>query len=146
MQALFTDLQALPEVSPVVDLAERVTAVLDTEAAPPANRFWWLLALQAAGALALGSILFLRWQPAWEQSITFWRAGWELAAAQLDFIAVQALFRSGWLEIINNLPDPPALEAPMATWGWLIGLTFLLWLAGNRLLFTDRQNGGSTHG
>ena len=138
LEALFSSLDALPELPLTTDLAAAVVAEIGRETAvsTPLPRWLW--------GLLLGQVLIalLLLGNAWASLLDWLGNGRLLAAEWLTTIQLPTLaFLSDfWMEVTAvwqqpNLPNV-SIDLPAGQWALLLGLALLVWLAGNRLLFT----------
>lgn len=146
MEALYAELDELPEEPLTTDLAAAVLAAITLEEELAPARFWWLLGMQSIALLLLAGLTFSRWWPVWESTVAALPAGWQTYLPRPEWRTLWTMLQNGWQTAVAGLPAPPLIELPAAAWGGLLALAFLLWLAGNRLLFTDAQNGGNSDG
>ena len=138
LQALFSDLDTLPELSLARDLSAAVVAEIgqETAVATPWPRWLWgvLLGQAFVVLLLLGNIRWLLQD--WLGSSRQLAAEW-MTEVQLPTLAFLNDF---WLEVTAVwqqpfLPDL-TIDLPVGQWALLFGLALVVWLAGNRLLFT----------
>lgn len=148
LQALFTTLDALDDAPLLRDLTGPVLAQLAQEAAtaaavPPVWTRWLPLA-QLAAAVAMLVWLWPTLAAAWRLGVT--AVAVLLAALPAQTIAWQIDWAAWWATLRTWLPQTPAdFNLALGQWGLLLGVAFLAWLVGNRLLLTQ-TNGGPSHG
>ncbi|WP_420628794.1 anti-sigma factor family protein [Candidatus Leptofilum sp.] len=137
LEGLFSSLDALPELPLGTDLSARVVAAVGQETAVTRLPRWvWglLLGQMAIALLLLGNVWpsLLAWLDNGRAMATDW-----LATVQLS---TSALLTEFWAEVTAVWQSPTlptfTIELPTAQWGLLLGLALVVWLAGNRLLFT----------
>ncbi len=139
LQALFGSLDALPELPLSRDLSAAVVAQIGqgTAVPTPLPRWQWGLLLGQAliALLLLGNV--------WAWLVDWMASGRQLAAAWMTTVQLPTLafFNALWAEVTAvwqqpNLPNL-AIDLPTAQWALLFALALLVWLAGNRLLFTS---------
>lgn len=138
LEALFSSLDTLPELPLTRDLSAAVVAKIgwETAVSTPLPRWLWGLLLGQAliALLLLGNVWasLLDWVGNGRDVATDWFATFQLSAL--------AWLREFWAEItaVWQQPNLPNLtvDLPTSQWALLFGLALLVWLAGNRLLFT----------
>lgn len=138
LQMLFSRLDALPEQPLTTDLSAAIVAKIEQETAvsrPLPRWLWGLLLIQATVVLLLlGNVWtsLLNWLGSGRAIATDW-----FATVQLSALAWLNAF---WAEVtaVWQTPNLPNLtvDLPTAQWAVLFGLALVVWLAGNRLLFT----------
>lgn len=139
LAALFSSLEALPELPLGMDLSVGVVAAIGQGTAVPhqlPRRLWGLLVGQVVVAgLLLGTM--------WPSLQDWWGNGraiatdW-LAAVQLAFLNWMSEFWARATAVWQQLTLPNlTFDLPTAQWALLFGLALVVWLAGNRLLFTS---------
>lgn len=139
LEALFSSLDALPELPLTADLSVEVMAEIRRETAVSAawpRWVWGLLLGQALIALLLlGTVwaLLLDWLGNGRQLAASW-----LTTIQLPTLAFLQEFWAGVTAVWQS-PSLPNLtfDLPTAQWALLFGLALVVWLAGNRLLFVN---------
>jgi anti-sigma factor RsiW len=139
LQALFSRLDALPELPLTTDLSAAIVAEIGQETAvstPLPRWLWGLLLVQVLIALLLlGNV--------WASLLDWLGNGRQLAAEWIKTIQppTLAFFEQFWAEVtaVWQQPNLPNLTIDLLTsqWALLFGLALIVWLAGNRLLFTD---------
>ncbi|MAT97081.1 MAG: hypothetical protein CL608_08065 [Anaerolineaceae bacterium] len=138
LEALFSSLDTLPELPLGRDLSAAVVAEIGQEMAVSTSLprwLWGLLLGQALIALLLlGNVWtsLLDWLGNGRDIATDWFATFQLSTL--------AWLREFWVQITAvwqqpNLPNL-SIDLPTSHWALLFGLALLVWLAGNRLLFT----------
>ncbi len=136
-QAFYAAFDGVTDVPLTTDLAGKVVARLEGQAAavPPAPWLHWLLLGQivVVGALVWQLLpLLARW---WE----YGRMALTLPRFQLPAFTVWQIM-AGWREtILAQLNYLPALSLSPAQWLPLLAAALIIWLAGNRLLFTTQD-------
>ena len=138
LEVLFSSLEALPELPLNVDLSAAVVAEIgrETAASKPLPRWLWRLLLGQVliAALLLGNVWssLLGWWGTSQAIATDW---W--ATAQLSFLNWLSELWVG-ITAVWQQPNLPNLtfDLPAAQWALLFGLALIVWLAGNRLMFT----------
>lgn len=147
LEALFSSLDALPELPLGTDLSVAVVTAIGRETAAsttlsagvarPLPRWVWglLLGQMAVAALLLGRVL-----PSLLDGLGIGRAittDW-LATVQMSLLGWVNEF---WLGVtaVWQQPNLPtfSIDLPTAQWALLFGLALVVWLAGNRLLFVN---------
>jgi len=138
LQALFSSLDALPELPLTTDLSAAVVAEIGRETAVtnPLPRWLWglLLGQVLIALLLLGNV--------WTSLLDWLGNGRLLAAEWLTTIQLPTLafLNEFWAEVtaVWQQPNLPNLsfDLPTGQWALLFVLALLVWLAGNRLLFT----------
>ena len=147
LQALFASLEALPELPLGTDLSVAVvTAIgqgtatsttLSAGVARPLPRWVWGLLL---GQVVMAIVLLGR---VWSALVDWWGTGQAIAT---DWLATVQMSLLGWVNefwlgvtAVWQQPNLPTLsiDLPTAQWALLFGLALVVWLAGNRLLFTS---------
>lgn len=140
-QTFYAAFDSVADVPLTKDLAGNVVTQLEQETAvSPAPWLRWLLAAQ----VVLAGILIWQFLPLVQSWWGYGRLLWtlpELKIPSLTLWPVLLGWRTAVLTQINNLP---AINLPLSQWLPVIGIVLIIWLAGNRLLFTS-QDGGS-HG
>ena len=139
LQALFSSLDALPELPLRQDLSARVVAEIGRETAvsKPLPRWLWglLLGQVLVALLFLGNVwtVLLDWLGTGQAIATDW-----FASAQLALLNWVSEFWAGVTGVWHQ-PNLPTLsiDLPTAQWALLFGLALVIWLAGNRLMFTS---------
>ncbi|WP_420641199.1 anti-sigma factor family protein [Candidatus Leptofilum sp.] len=138
LEALFSDLDALPELPLATDLSARVVAEIGQETAVARLPRWlWglMLGQVAIALLLLGNV--------WSSLLAWWGNGRAIA---IDWFATLQLSTLSWLNEfwagVTAVWQQPALpnlifDLPTAQWALLFGLALVVWLAGNRLMFTS---------
>ena len=138
LEALFSNLDALPDLPLTADLLVGVMAQIaqETAVSTALPRWLWgvLLGQVVITLLLLGDMwrLLLDWLGNGRQLAAEW-----ILSAQLPTLT---LLNEFWLEVTAvwqqpNLPNL-AIDLPLGQWALLFGLALVVWLAGNRLLFT----------
>ena len=139
LQALFSSLDALPELPLTRDLSEAVVAEIgqETVAATPLPRWLWglLLGQVLIALLLLGNV--------WALLLDWLGNGRQLAGEWISAVELPTLtfFDQFWAEVtaVWHSPNFPnlSIDLPTSQWALLFGLALLVWLAGNRLLFVQ---------
>jgi hypothetical protein len=146
LETLFASFEALPELPLGTDLSVAVVATIGREMATsttlsagvarPLPRWVWglLLGQVVVAALLLGRVWssVSTWLGTGQSIATDW-----VASAQLSLLNALNEFWVGITAVWQqpNLPTFP-IDLPTAQWALLFGLALVVWLAGNRLLFT----------
>lgn len=147
LEALFSSLDALPELPLGTDLSVAVAAAIGRSTATsttlsagvtrPLPRWVWGLLL---GQVAVAALLLSR---VWSSVSTWLGTGQSIAtdwvaSAQLSLLNALNEFWVGMTAVWQppNLPTF-SIDLPTAQWALLFGLALVVWLAGNRLLFTS---------
>ena len=138
LEALFADLAGLPELPLTRDLSAGVVAQIAEETAVSSSlpRWLWgvLLGQVAIAVLLLGDVwsLLLDWLGNGRALAIDW-----FATVQLSSLT---FFEQLWADVAALLHAPTlpnlAIDLPIGQWALLFGLALVVWLAGNRLLFT----------
>lgn len=138
LQAMFGSLDTLPELPLTADLSAGVVAQIGRETAVTTQLprwLWGLLLGQAILALLLlGNV--------WASLLDWVGNGRLLASEWINSLQLPTLafFDQFWTEVtaVWQPPNLPSLtfDLPAGQWALLFGLALLVWLAGNRLLFT----------
>ena len=138
LEALFSSLAALPELPLSTDLSAMVVAQIGRETAVTRLPRWlWglLLGQLVIAALLLGNV----WSSlqAWLGSSRAITTDW-LATVQLSLLDWLNEFWAG-VTAVWQQPNLPTItfDLPAAQWALLFGLALVVWLAGNRLMFTS---------
>ena len=147
LQALFASLEALPELPLGTDLSVAVvTAIgqgtatsttLSAGVARPLPRWVWGLLL---GQVVMAIVLLGR---VWSALVDWWGTGQAIATDWLATVQMTLLswVNEFWVGItaVWQQPNLPtfSIDLPAAQWALLFGLALVVWLAGNRLLFTS---------
>ncbi len=139
LEALFANLEALPELPLSMDLSAAVVAAMgrETAVARPLPRWvWGLLLGQMAVAIVLLGTLWSSLQD-WLNTGQAIATDW-LATAQISVLNGLDAFWAG-VTAVGQKPSLPTLtfDLPTAQWALLFGLALVVWLAGNRLLFVN---------
>lgn len=138
LQALFSSLEDLPELPLTKDLSEAVVMEIERETAAlsPLPRWLWGFLL----GQVLIALLLLR--NVWASLLDWLGNGRELAVSWISSVEQPTLtfLDRLWVEVTAvwqspNLPNL-TIDLPTGQWALLFGLALLVWLAGNRLLFT----------
>lgn len=138
LEALFGNLDALPELPLATDLSARVVAKIGQETAVSKlpRWVWGLLVAQVVIALLLlGNV----WAPLLDRLANgrLLVAEW-MSSIQLPTLAFLDAF---WAAVtaVWQQPNLPTFtfDLPIAQWALLFGLALIVWLAGNRLLFVN---------
>jgi anti-sigma factor RsiW len=139
LEALFGSLDALPELPVTRDLSAAVVAEIGRETAvtTPLPRWLWALLLgQVMIALLLAGNV-------WALLLDWLGNGRQLAVSWINSVQLPTLtfLNEFWMEVAAvwqqpNLPNL-TIDLPTSQWALLFGLALLVWLAGNRLLFTE---------
>lgn len=144
LESLLAAFAEMEEVPLERDLASPILATIQAQTAPTVPGWLHLLPwLQLAAAALLLLFFWTTWQSQWR----LLRAAFVDAAAAVPLPDVtiwqsaQAWTTAVWQNIHLT---PPQFNLPAYQWGWLLALTLIIWLLGNRLIFPPR-NGGS-HG
>lgn len=139
LEALFSSLAALPELPLTADLSAAIEAEIgqETAASKPLPRWLWglLLGQVLIAALLLGTVWssLLGWWGTSQAIATDW-----LATAQLSFMNWMSEFWMGVTAVWQQPAFPTfSFDLPAAQWALLFGLALIVWLAGNRLMFTS---------
>jgi hypothetical protein len=151
LEALFSGLEALPEMPLAVDLSlgvveqirQETAALSKVEAAvsPSLPRWLWLLLLsQVVGAVFL---LGNRWSVLLDGLENGRRlAGNWISSVQLPSLTFIAQLWANFIDLLQTPTLPNlSIDLPTSQWGLLLALALIIWLAGNRLLFTDSAEG-----
>ncbi len=138
LQALFHELDALPELPLARDLSAVVVAEIgrETTVSPTLPRWLWglLLGQLFIALLLLGNV--------WGSLLDWLGNGRAVAVDWFATVQLSVLVwvRDFWLGVTAvwqqpNLPNL-TIDLPTSQWALLFGLVLIVWLAGNRLLFT----------
>ncbi|MFQ5400953.1 MAG: anti-sigma factor family protein [Anaerolineae bacterium] len=135
LQTLFAMLDEVEEVTLTTDLSARVLADLQPEVAP----VQWLRPLLLAQLLGAAGMLTWLWPTVWgwlRQAGTAVRAiTLEVALPQID--VWNRLTAWGTAALHQTQLARPALNLVSWQWAILLTLALVIWLAGNRLLFSN---------
>lgn len=138
LEALFASLDGLPELPLATDLSAGVVAQIQQETAVSTSLPRWLWGL-LLGQVAIALLLL---GDRWLSLLDWLGNGRQLAFAWFDTVQLSTttFFEQLWANFTSLLqtPDLPnlAINLPTSQWALLFGLALLVWLAGNRLLFT----------
>lgn len=137
LEALFANLEALPELPLSTDLSAAVVGEIrrETAVARPLPRWLWgiLLGQVVVAALLLGTL----WSSLLDElSISQAMTTDWLATVQRSILNWASEFWVG-VTAVWQQPNLPtfSIELPAAQWALLFGLALVVWLAGNRLMF-----------
>ena len=133
LQAVFFALSAVAEVELATDLSARITAALAPEPSPWLRPF--LLAQIAAG---VGMVIWL-W-PTFRGWLALAETAVRGAISNIQPIQLVLWERVlGWeTAVLQQIQlARPAFDLASGQWVLLIGLSLIIWLAGNRLLLSD---------
>ncbi len=141
LQALFAAFATVEDLPLTTDLRPLVAATIRAQATP-----WWLRFLPLAQVITAGTLMLIFWrtlQPGWQQGRAILRQAWP--PIQLPALTVGETV-SNWVTAVwqNVHITLPQIELPTYQWALIMSLVLVIWLWGNRLLFTN-PNGGS-HG
>lgn len=134
LETLFSELATLPEVAFTGDVAEAVVSQVEQEEALSG---WplWVLAIQAFVGVGLLALL-------WPSIQRLLQLVSETAVSATAILQPQP--RLFWQDIINEIATTLEqiqmgwqLNIPFEQWAWVVALTLIIWLLGNRLLFID---------
>ncbi|HID50904.1 MAG TPA: hypothetical protein EYP41_02560 [Anaerolineae bacterium] len=140
-QALYTAFDGVPDVPLTTDLAGQVTAQIAWQTAvSPTPWLRWLL----LGQVVVVGILVWRFLPLLETWRGDGRIAFTLPQFQLPAFTLWQI-ATGWgTMLLARLDNLPTFSLPLNQWLLVIAVVLIIWLTGNRLLFTS-QDGGS-HG
>jgi hypothetical protein len=137
LQALFDEIESLPELSLSRDLAAPITRRLSRDAALPRSlRLTVILqATTAIIAIIFAAPFFLQWFPPYFESLQ--------APSLVDLFLQMQSYWTSWLDILSQIQPPAMPEIPaMDISSLFITLTVigvsLLWLIGNGLLLKNQ--------
>ena len=157
LQQLFFMLDSVAEASFTVDVATAVAAQIEQESV---NSKQWTVnsgVLLVLEIIAAGVLLFLLWPTVqkWLLPLGSWQAQfmadmiWPTPISWVDMSERVTATSTGSVQaVFDQLQSAPPLDLATIQWAVLLGAALVIWLAGNRLLFTNNpppQNGGS-HG
>ncbi|PIE80513.1 MAG: hypothetical protein CSA11_07890 [Chloroflexi bacterium] len=138
LQQLFFALDSAAEAPFTVDVS---AAVAQQIAAESANRKQFSVSsglVLVSELVAAGVLLFLLWPTI--QEWLGWIHGWQTQLAWNitwpDPISWAELHEQ-LSAIIQSIPSLPAIDLATMQWFVLIGVALIIWLAGNRLIFTN---------
>jgi anti-sigma factor RsiW len=137
LKGLFAALTAVTNIPLTTDLTPSVLAAMRRSEVAPAS--WWLrfLPLAQLAAAAVLVILF------WTTLQTWWQHGRSLLlqllpAVQLPELALGERMVEWVTAVWQNMQiTPPQFDLATGQWAILAGLALVVWLLGNRLLFTQ---------
>jgi anti-sigma factor RsiW len=148
LEGLFAAFTAVTDLPLTTDLTPAILAALPTrpEAAPAP---WWLRFLPLAQLAAAAILIILFWttlQAWWQDGRTLFlqllptlqrpeMALGERIGEWTDAASAMAVWQ-------NIQITPPQFDLATSQWAVLVGLALVLWLFGNRLLFTDSSSSG----
>jgi anti-sigma factor RsiW len=151
LQALFATFAELEEEPLPTDLAAPILAAIRSENSLAAAErrgasAWWLPLLPLGQLLVAGLLVVFFWaslRELWDNGRTNFSL--VLPAVQLPQLQVAEVL-AGWLTAVTQSAAAFSPQIDLATNQWLllVGAALLVWLLGNRLLFSN-QDGGS-HG
>lgn len=143
LETLFAGLEALPEMPLEIDLSAGVVEQIRQETAVSNSFPRWLWAF-LLGQIAVALLLLGN---RWSLLLAGLENGRQLAIEWISSVQLPTLtfFTQLWnnfttLLQTTRLPNL-AVDLPTSQWGLLLGLALIIWLAGNRLLFTDSTEG-----
>lgn len=144
LRELFATLDAVTDVTLATDLSPRILARIHQQTASMSAWFRLALAAQASATL----LLLLGIWPSLERWLD--QAARAIAQTPIRQPFPEQLLWEQLLEqasqALTSIQDAtPTLEIATGQWGLLLAVAFLVWLLGNRLLFTANSN-GDTHG
>ena len=141
-QALYAAFTEVADIPLTTDLAGKVVAQLEgrVTAVSPAPWLRWLLLAQAA----VVGLLVWQFLPLLETWWGYGRSAFTVPQFQLPAFAVWQMMTGWGATLLARLDDLPTFSLLPSQWFLVLAVVLIIWLAGNRLLFTA-QNGGS-HG
>ena len=150
LEQLFLTLENSVDVPLTVDVAAAVAAQIEQEKAVGSERWsvnsGLLLVLESVAA---GILLFLLWPTVqeWLMLARSWQDQFaaDFAALKLvSWVEITAVFATPLQAISHQLQSTSFSELATLQWGMLLGIALIIWLVGNRLLFTN--DSGGSHG
>jgi hypothetical protein len=142
LQALFNEIEALPEIALTRDLAAPVTRRVSRQGAAPAVPRSLRLTVTLQAALTVIAIIFAA--PIVMQFFSPYLSRVEPPSFPDMFLQLQTQWTS-WLDRLSQFQIPTMPEIPVIELsGWFIMLMVagvsVLWLVGNRLLLRNQNN------
>ncbi len=140
-QAFYAAFDEVTDAPLTTDLAGRVTAQIERQTAVSASP--WLRWLLLGQVIAVGALV---WQflPLLETWRGYGRIAFTLPQFQLPAFTLWQIVTGWGASLLIQLDNLPTFSLPANQWLLILAVVLIIWLAGNRLLFTA-QDGGS-HG
>ncbi len=140
-QTLYTAFDGVADVPLTTDLTGQVTTQIERKTAvSPAPWLRWLL----LGQVVVAGILVWQFLPLLETWWGYGRIAFTLPQFQLPAFTLWQIVTGWGTVLLARLDNLPTFSLPLGQWLLVLAVVLLIWLAGNRLLFTS-QDGGS-HG
>lgn len=146
LQSLDLQFAAIADVPLTRDLSAQIVQQVTQESMlDAATSLWgrWLLLTQ----IIIAAILLWQLWPRLDGWLENGRLAFEMLIADIELptFAFAELW-TGWETAVFKQTDQfiPVINLPPQQWALLIFIVFVIWLAGNRLLFTN--NNGGSHG
>ncbi len=144
LQNLFADLAQMGEAPLTTDLSAPVLAAIRAEKAEAAA--WWLRWLPLLQLVVAGLLIGVFWvtlRELWDNGRT--ALANVIPTIQLPDLMLAELVAS-WLTAVGRTMAEFTPQINLATSQWivLVGMALVMWLLGNRLLFSNRV--GGSHG
>jgi len=151
LQQLFFALDNVTEAPFTVDVSVAVKSQIEQEAV---NSKQWSVnsgLLLVFEIVAAGVLLFFLWPTVQEWLIL--ARGWQGQFA-VDFALpklvtwteITSTSASSVQVIFNHFQSTPSVDLATMQWAVLLSVGLIIWLAGNRLLFTSTNESGGSHG
>ncbi|NKQ36903.1 MAG: hypothetical protein HF973_14995 [Chloroflexi bacterium] len=140
-QALYAAFDEVTDVPLTTDLSGQVTAQIERQTAVSASPWLrWLL----LGQVVVVGILVWQFLPLLQTWWGYGRIAFTLPQFQLPAFTLWQIVTGWGTMLLARLDNLPTFSLPLSQWLLVIAVVLIIWLAGNRLLFTS-QDGGS-HG
>jgi anti-sigma factor RsiW len=141
-QALYAAFDGVTDVPLTTDLAGQVVGQIEGQDTAVSAAPWlrWLL----LGQVIAAGVLIWQFLPLLQTWWGYGRIAFTLPQFQLPAFASWQIVTGWGAALLARLDNLPAFSLPLNQWLLVIAVVLIIWLAGNRLLFTS-QDGGS-HG
>jgi len=141
LQALFNEIESLPELALSRDLSAPITRGISRRAAVPAVPHSLRLTVTLQAALAIVAIIFAA--PIVMQFISPYLTRIQMPSFVDMFLQMQTQWRI-WLDVLSQLqlpamPEIPVVEVSSLFIMLMVAGISVLWLVGNRLLLRDQN-------